>query len=63
VGLLCLAERLNALSQTLEERVALLGLQVTDLEVCEAMLAVELERGLHPPDGRELSAKLDKART
>jgi hypothetical protein len=43
--------------------VALLGLQVTDLEVCEAMLAVELERGLHPPDGRELSAKLDKART
>jgi hypothetical protein len=46
--------RLNALSQTLEECMALLGLQETDLEVHEVILAVELERGLHAPDGRNL---------
>jgi hypothetical protein len=27
------------------------------------ILVVELERGLHPLDGRDLSAELDKART
>jgi hypothetical protein len=47
---------LNALSQTLEEHAALLGLQDTDLEV-------ELERDLHPSDRRDLSVELDKART
>jgi hypothetical protein len=32
-----------------------------DLEVQEAILAEELERVLHPPDGRDLSVELDKA--
>jgi hypothetical protein len=32
-----------------------------DLEVWEAILVEELERGLHPIDGWYLSAELDKA--
>jgi hypothetical protein len=31
-----------------------------DLELREVILLEELERGLHPPDGRDLSAELDK---
>jgi hypothetical protein len=31
------------------------------MEVCKVILAVELECGLHPPDGWDLSAELDKA--
>jgi hypothetical protein len=34
-----------------------------DLEVQEVILAEELECGLHPPDGHDLSAVLDKAQT
>jgi hypothetical protein len=45
------SERLKVFSRTLEVRAALLGLQETDLKVDEAILAEELERGLHPPDG------------
>jgi hypothetical protein len=33
-----------------------------DLEEREAKLAEELERGLHPPVGRDLSTELDKTR-
>jgi hypothetical protein len=40
--------------------VTLLGLQEMDLKVHKAILAVELEHGLHPLDGRDLSAELDK---
>jgi hypothetical protein len=36
-------------------------LQETDLVVQEAILAEELDHGLHPPDGRHLSTELDKA--
>jgi hypothetical protein len=32
-----------------------------DLEVCEVILAILVERGLHPPNGWDLSAELDKA--
>jgi hypothetical protein len=34
-----------------------------DLEVWEAILAKELENGLHPTNGWDLSVELDKART
>jgi hypothetical protein len=34
-----------------------------DLEVREVILAEELERGLHPPDGRDPSVDPDKAHT
>jgi hypothetical protein len=47
----------------LEECQTLLYLQETDLEVREAILAEELERGLHPPDGRDPSVDPDKAHT
>jgi hypothetical protein len=50
----------NALSQMLEECTPLLYLQETNLDVCEAILAGELEHGLHLLDGRDLSAKLHK---
>jgi predicted transcriptional regulator len=53
---------LNTLSWTLEQCPTLLGLPDTDLEVHEAILAVERECGLHPPDARDLSVELDKAR-
>jgi hypothetical protein len=46
-----------------EEHEALLCLQEMDLEVHEALLAEELERGLHPPNGRDLPAELNEART
>jgi hypothetical protein len=42
--------------------VAVLGLQKMDLEVREAILAGELEHSLHPPDGQDSSAELDKVR-
>jgi hypothetical protein len=47
----------------LEECQTLLYLQETDLEVREAILAEELERGLHPLDRRDPSVDLDKAHT
>jgi hypothetical protein len=53
-------ERRKAFRRTLEEHAALLGLQEMDLEVHEAILAEELERSLHPPDGRDPSVELDK---
>jgi hypothetical protein len=40
---------------------ALFYLQEIDQEVWEAILVVELERGLHPSNGWDLSAELDKA--
>jgi hypothetical protein len=46
----------------LHECSTLLGLQETDLEVSEAILAEELEHGLHPPDGCDLPAELDESR-
>jgi hypothetical protein len=55
------SRRLNTLSQTLEECATLLCREEMDLVVREAILAALLERGLHPPDGRELLAELDKA--
>jgi hypothetical protein len=45
----------------LEEHQILLCLQETDLVVREAILAEELERGLHPPNGWDPSVELDKA--
>jgi hypothetical protein len=33
-----------------------------DMEVGEAILAEEQERGLHPPDERDLSVKPDETR-
>jgi hypothetical protein len=54
------SERCKAFTRTLEEHAALLGLQEMDLEVREAILAEELERSLHPPNGRDPSAELDK---
>jgi hypothetical protein len=45
----------------LEEHTTLLGLQDMDREVREAIQAVELEHGLYPPDGHDLSVELDKA--
>jgi hypothetical protein len=56
------SEQLKAFSQMLEERAALLGLQEMDLEVHKAILVEELEHGLHPPDGQDPSAELDKVR-
>jgi hypothetical protein len=46
----------------LEQRATLLGLQVTDLVVCEGILAEELERGLHPLKRWDSSMELDKVR-
>jgi hypothetical protein len=46
----------------LDERASLLGRQEIDLEVCEAILAEELERGLRPSDGQDLSVELKKIR-
>jgi hypothetical protein len=37
-------------------------MQETDLEVREAILAEELEHGLHPTEGWDLSMEQDKAR-
>jgi hypothetical protein len=51
----------NDLDRTLEECQTLLCLQETVLEVWEALLVEELERGLHPPNKRDLSVELDKA--
>jgi hypothetical protein len=56
------SERLKAFSQMLKECAALLGLQEMDLEVRKAILVEELEHGLHPPDGQDPSAELDKVR-
>jgi hypothetical protein len=47
----------------LEERKSLLCLQETDLEVREAILVEELERGLHPSARWDLLVELEKART
>jgi hypothetical protein len=49
------SERLKAFSQMLKECAAL-------LEVRKAILVEELEHGLHPPDGQDPSAELDKVR-
>jgi hypothetical protein len=54
------SKQLKAFSRILEERATLLGLQEMDLEVCEAILAEELERDVHPPDGQDPSTELDK---
>jgi hypothetical protein len=45
----------------LEEHAAFLCLREMDLEVHEAILVDELERGLHPSDGLDLSIELDKS--
>jgi hypothetical protein len=54
---------LTDLGRTVEECQILLCMQEMDLEVWEAILLEELERSLHPSEGRDLSAKLDEART
>jgi hypothetical protein len=54
-------KELTDLCQALEECQILLGLQETDLEVREVILVEELEPVLHPPNGQDLLAKLDKA--
>jgi hypothetical protein len=51
----------NDLDWTLEECQTFLCLQEMVLEVWEALLVEELERGLDPPDKRDLSVELDKA--
>jgi hypothetical protein len=53
-------ERHKALRRTLDERATLLGLQEMNLGVREATLSEELESGLHHPNRRDLSAKLDE---
>jgi hypothetical protein len=53
---------LTNLNQTLEECQILLCLQEADLEVQEVILVEEQVRGLHPPDGRDLSVKLEETR-
>jgi hypothetical protein len=45
------SDRCIAVHRSLDELVAHLGLQETDLEVHRAALVEELERGLHHPDG------------
>jgi hypothetical protein len=55
------SKKLTDLGQTLEECQILLCLQEVDLEVPEAILAEELERGLHPTDEQDLSVELEKA--
>jgi hypothetical protein len=55
-------KHLTDLSRTLEERQIPLSLPEVVLEVREAILAKELERGLHSFDGQDLSVELDKAR-
>jgi hypothetical protein len=42
----------KALGRTLDEHTTLFGLQEMNLELREAILVEELERGLHPSDGR-----------
>jgi hypothetical protein len=44
----------------LNEGASILSLQETDLGVQKVILAMELEHGLCHPDGRDLSAELDK---
>jgi hypothetical protein len=56
-------KQLTDLDRTLEECQILFRQQEMDLEVWEAILAKELEHGLHPTDGRDWSVELDKART
>jgi CO/xanthine dehydrogenase Mo-binding subunit len=51
-----------ALRRSMDERAAHLGLQETDLEVCDAALVEELEHGLCRIDGHDLPAELDEAR-
>jgi hypothetical protein len=46
----------------LDEHTDLLGLQEMDLEMCEAILAEELECRLHPLDGHDLPMELDESR-
>jgi hypothetical protein len=53
--------RHNTLSRIVEECAALPCLQEIDLEVCEVILEEELEHGVHPPDGQDLSVELDRA--
>jgi hypothetical protein len=56
------SEGLKALARMLDERADLLGLQEMDLEMCEVILAEELECGLHPLDGHDLPMELDESR-
>jgi hypothetical protein len=56
-----LSEQLTDLGWTLEGCQILLCLREVDLEVLEAILAEELERNLHPTNGRDRSVELDKA--
>jgi hypothetical protein len=42
----------KALGRMLDEHTTLFGLQEMNLELREAILVEELERGLHPSDGR-----------
>jgi hypothetical protein len=53
------SKQLTDLGRTLEECQILLSLQEADLEVHEAILAEELERGPHSSDGLDLSVELD----
>jgi hypothetical protein len=55
------SKKLTDLGRTLEECQIILCLQEVDLEVQEAILAEELERGLHPTDEQDLSVELEKA--
>jgi hypothetical protein len=57
-----MSERCKALHRTLDGRAILLGLEETDLGVCEAILAKELQRGLRHPDGHDPSVELDETR-
>jgi hypothetical protein len=53
----------KALHRGLDERTALLGLQETDLEVREGIMAEELEHGLHHSYGHNLLMELYNACT
>jgi hypothetical protein len=56
------SKQLHHLSQMSEERQILLCLQEMNLEVQEVILAEEQVCGLHPFDGRDLSAELEEIR-
>jgi hypothetical protein len=58
-----LSDQSIALRRSLDARAAHLGLQEMTLEVHEAALAEELERGLRRPDGCDLPVELDEVCT
>jgi hypothetical protein len=45
------SKQLTNLGQMLEEHQILLNLQEVDMEVCETIMAEEVEHGLHSSDG------------